>query len=69
MISFSTINNEETFLQDFVVILKRMLQNYNKILMKRFLKNHVDCDVIKRFKYVITHWCVTRRERVNILKS
>ena len=35
--TLTNISNEETFLQDFVVILKRTLQNYYKILKKCFL--------------------------------
>ena len=46
------ISNKETFLQDFLVILKRPVQNYYKIL------NSGDSDVINRLKYPITHWCV-----------
>ena len=30
----SDVNNEEIFLQDFLIILKRMFQNYKKILKK-----------------------------------
>ena len=35
--TFTNISNKKTFYQDFLVILKRMPQNYKKILMKCFL--------------------------------
>ena len=31
---------QETYLQDFIVILKRMLENYNKILKTCFVGGH-----------------------------
>ena len=44
----SMISNKEIFLQDFLVILKRSLQNYYKILKKCFL-----CPYIDHYKYSI----------------
>ena len=59
------ISNEGRVIQDFLVILKRMLQNYLKILKKCFLiKYYMDSYVIRRSKSSITHWCVTRHEEI-----
>ena len=59
------VGSEEKFLWDFVVILKRALQNYYKISKKCFL---MDSDVINRFKYPATNLCVTRREWLNTIE-
>ena len=61
--SLSTASNEETFLQDFSVILKRPLQNYRKIFKKMFPQYYMDSDVSKRFRSPTTHHSVTRRKR------
>ena len=50
-----------TFLHDCVVIQKRALKNYYKILEKCFL--YIHSDVFSRFKYSSTQHCVFRRER------
>ena len=62
MLSFSS---EETFLQDFLVILKRILTKY-------FLGTLQNCQILKKcfldttliynssFKSAITQWCVIR---------
>ena len=57
------ISNEKTFLRDFLVILKRVLQNYQKILKKCFLGTGTSTTWTVMFiKTSTTYWCVIRRE-------
>ena len=52
------ISNEEIFLQDFLIILKRPLQNYSKSL-KKYVFGTMWTDSI-------THWYVTRRGLITL---
>ena len=56
--SLSATNNEYIFLQDFLVILKRMLQNYLKILKQCFLIffNHM------LVRYLLLSWFFWRKK-------
>ena len=53
VISLTTISNEETFLHDFLVILKHPLQNYYREEM--FSRYYMDGDVNIRSKSPTTH--------------
>ena len=55
---------------NFLENLKQMFQNLKIVVYKYSPDVHlhivnVDCDVLNISKYPITHWCATRRERVN----
>ena len=52
---------EETSLQDFLVILKPMLQNYKKTFKKYVLGTTCTVSISKYSKYSTTHWCFIRR--------
>ena len=54
-------SNEEIFFQGFLVILKRILQNYYKILKK--------CDIFYILKFSTTQYCFNfRRDRSSYIK-
>ena len=51
-------SNSEAFASELLENLGEMLPLY-----------HMDIDVIYRFKYSTTHWCITHRERFNHIIS
>ena len=53
----TTIRNEETYLQYFIVILKRSLEDI-------FPQYYIDSDLSSRLESPGTYWCVNRRESV-----
>ena len=53
----TTIRNEETYLQYFIVILKRSLEDI-------FPQYYMDSDLSSRLESPGTYWCVNRRESV-----
>ena len=63
--SHSSMSNEETFLQDFRVILKQMIQNYQKKLEEMSPLYYIHSDIYAQQKSS-TQQCVNKRGRVKL---
>ena len=61
LICDSTTSNQETFLQDFIVILNHLIQNYHKILKNGFL---ITTCIVMYITALFIYLCVTRCKRV-----
>ena len=64
--------NEEACLQDFLVILKQMLQNYLKIWKLSFITDSRVCDLLLRFPSIssstpIVHNCCTFLHHLRVI--